>query len=155
MKQHIFSITVKNRYGVLSRVAGAFNRRGHNIDSFSSGKTDQDGSYRMTVVSRGDDSTMRLIKGQLQKLIDVSNVHEIESSEAEIHEIALVRVRNNGDNGTHLDMVAATFGAEIVKNNSETTVLRLVSKPLWVDSFLERMEEFDVVSSSRSGAVAI
>ncbi|HJJ30149.1 MAG TPA: acetolactate synthase small subunit, partial [Methanocorpusculum sp.] len=37
MKQHIMSILVENKAGVLSRVSGLFSRRGYNIESLAVG----------------------------------------------------------------------------------------------------------------------
>ncbi len=155
MKQHILSIIVNNRYGVLSRVAGAFNRLGHNIDSFSSGQVRRDGSFCLTIVVEGEATDIDLIKRQLGRLVDVKCVEDIEMSQVEVHEMALVKIRRNGDNGTRLDMVAASFNAELVSDKRDIAVLRLSGKPAWIDAFLERMDEFDVISSSRSGVVAV
>lgn len=155
MKQHILSIIVNNRYGVLSRVAGAFNRLGHNIDSFSSGQVRRDGSFCLTIVVEGEATDIDLIKRQLERLVDVKSVEDIEMNQVEVHEMALVKIRRNGDHGTRLDMVAASFNAEFVTDNKEIAVLRLSGKPVWIEAFLERMDEFDVISSSRSGIVAV
>ena len=57
MKQ-ILSIVAHNRPGVLMRVTGLISRRGYNIDSLTSGST-QDPEYaRMTIVLDADELTI-------------------------------------------------------------------------------------------------
>ncbi len=68
MKKHIISLWVKNKHGVLSRVSGMFNRRAYNIDSFSSGKINDDDIYRMTIILSGEDGTIDLIKKAIEQI---------------------------------------------------------------------------------------
>ena len=64
-KPHIISVTVENRFGVLSRIAGLFSARGYNIDSLSVGETDDPSVSRMTIVVKGDDKILEQIYKQL------------------------------------------------------------------------------------------
>ena len=60
MKQ-ILSIVAHNRPGVLMRVTGLISRRGYNIDSLTSGST-QDPEYaRMTIVLDADELTIEQV----------------------------------------------------------------------------------------------
>ena len=58
MRKMVLSILVENTFGVLSRVAGLFSRRGYNIDSLTVGETENSEFSRMTVVVSGDEQIL-------------------------------------------------------------------------------------------------
>jgi acetolactate synthase-1/3 small subunit len=58
MRKMVLSILVDNTFGVLSRVAGLFSRRGYNIDSLTVGVTEDSNFSRMTVVVTGDEQIL-------------------------------------------------------------------------------------------------
>ncbi|MEQ1792187.1 MAG: acetolactate synthase small subunit, partial [Nitrospiraceae bacterium] len=49
--EHIISITVENKFGSLSRVAGLFSGRGFNIESLSVAPTLDPSMSQMTIVT--------------------------------------------------------------------------------------------------------
>ena len=53
--EHIISVTVENKFGVLSRVAGLFSGRGFNIESLSVAPTLDPSMSQMTIVTSGDE----------------------------------------------------------------------------------------------------
>ncbi len=73
--RHTISVLVENKFGVLTRVAGLFSGRGYNIDSLNVAPTQQPNTSRMTIVTRGDDATLDQIVKQLNKLVNVIEVH--------------------------------------------------------------------------------
>jgi len=155
MKKHIFSLWVKNKHGVLSRVAGAFNRVGYNIDSFTSGKIEEDGTYRMTIVSSGDKVSIDLIRRQLNRLIDVINVVELDPEHADVEELVLIKLKISDKDELKIIGLAETFDIQVIRNHNENLILKLVAPPDVLDIFLKQMNEFDILSVNRSGAVAI
>ncbi len=80
MKQHIMSILVENKAGVLARVSGLFSRRGFNIESLAVGTCETPetpGMSRTTIVVISDDMHIEQVKKQLNKLIDVIKITDI------------------------------------------------------------------------------
>jgi acetolactate synthase I/III small subunit len=72
IKGFTLSIIVNNRYGVLTRVAGLFSKRGFNIDSLYVNALAEDTAFsRIIMTSSGDDATREQIIKQLNKLHDV------------------------------------------------------------------------------------
>ncbi|TAK07293.1 MAG: acetolactate synthase small subunit, partial [Candidatus Manganitrophaceae bacterium] len=59
--QHIISVIVENKFGVLSRVSGLFSGRGFNIESLSVGPTLDPTVSMMTIVTQGDDRIIEQI----------------------------------------------------------------------------------------------
>ena len=79
--RHTISVLVENKFGVLARVAGMFSGRGYNIDSLNVAPTHNPEFSRMTLVARGDNSTVEQIVKQLEKLVNVIEVMEFREHE--------------------------------------------------------------------------
>ncbi len=75
--EHIISLTLENKFGSLSRVAGLFSGRGFNIESLSVAPTLDPSVSMMTIVTSGDDRIIEQIMKQLNKVIDVIKVVDI------------------------------------------------------------------------------
>ena len=94
---HTISLLVRNKPGVLVRVALVFARRGYNIESLVVSGDVTNGQFsRMTITCSGDPETLEQIIKQLTKLIDV--VHALDHTGAAVieTEIALVQARVRG-----------------------------------------------------------
>ena len=72
------SALVRNRSGVLLRVAGLFARRGYNIRSLTVSETEHPEFSRMTVVSEVEPEQVKQVEAQLLKLEDVIKVAHLE-----------------------------------------------------------------------------
>jgi acetolactate synthase-1/3 small subunit len=96
---HTFSLVVRDRPGVLVRIALVFSRRGFNIESLAVSPGRVEGFARMTIVSRGAPESVEQINRQINKLIDVVFVtdHGGEVPPPVEVEIALLKVRVNGE----------------------------------------------------------
>ena len=89
---HTLSLYLANRAGVLNRVVLVFSRRGWNIDSLSV-SPDPDGQFSCcTIVASGDSNTLHKIVGQLKKLVDVVDAHEVRYEDVVESELAIVRI---------------------------------------------------------------
>jgi len=71
---HILTVTVENKPGVLSRVAGLFSRRAFNIFSLAVSPTDDDRFSRMTIVVDAETAPLEQVVKQLNKLIPVIKI---------------------------------------------------------------------------------
>ncbi len=92
MRTHTISLYVANKAGVLNRLVLVFSRRGWNIDSLSV-SPDPDGKLsRCTIVAQGDTRTLKLIIGQLKKLVDVIDAREYPTECVVESELALIRL---------------------------------------------------------------
>ena len=59
--RHTISVLVENKFGVLTRVAGMFSRRGFNISNLAVGRSEQDNLSRMTFVVEGDQQVVEQV----------------------------------------------------------------------------------------------
>ena len=91
---HTISILVRNKPGVLVRVALVFSRRGYNIESLVVSTDVANGDFsRMTITCSGDPETLEQIIKQVTKLIDV--VHAFDHTGQSVYEteVALVKIK--------------------------------------------------------------
>ena len=65
--RHVLSVTVRDRPGVLLRIASLFARRGYNIESLSVAQTDKPGLSRTTFVVTGEERTVEQVEKQLTR----------------------------------------------------------------------------------------
>ena len=69
---HIISVLVENKSGVLAKISGLFSRRGFNIESLAVGPTEDDKISRITlVVSAEEHSIEQVIKQLLLLKMDI------------------------------------------------------------------------------------
>jgi acetolactate synthase-1/3 small subunit len=89
---HTFSVYVRERPGVLNRVAALFRQRGINIESLTVGHTHRPGISRMTIAIDIAEGRSGQVEANLYKLLDVKRVEKIRDSEAITHELALIKI---------------------------------------------------------------
>jgi acetolactate synthase-1/3 small subunit len=78
VERHTLAVIVSNEPGVLARVIGLFSGRGYNIESLTVAAVSEDNSIsRITVVTTGTPMIIEQIKNQLDRLVPVSDVHDL------------------------------------------------------------------------------
>jgi acetolactate synthase-1/3 small subunit len=153
-KLHTISILVRNKPGVLVRVALVFARRGYNIESLVVSPELTDGEYsRMTITCSGELQTLEQIIKQVTKLVDV--VHAIDhTGQAAIEtEIALVKLRCTIDSRTQILQIAEHYNSKVVDYAADSLILRVYGGSEKLDNFVEILEPFDIVELVRSGKI--
>jgi acetolactate synthase-1/3 small subunit len=75
---HLLSVLVENKAGVLARIAGLFARRGFNILSLAVTSTEDDRFSRITIEVDVASAPLDQVKKQLDKLVNVLEIHEID-----------------------------------------------------------------------------
>jgi acetolactate synthase-1/3 small subunit len=151
---HTISILVRNKPGVLVRVALIFSRRGYNIESLVVSPDIADGGFsRMTITCSGDPDTLEQIIKQCTKLIDV--VHAIDhTGQAVIEtEIALIKIRCPLDRRTEILQIAEQYHAKIVDYGTESLMVRIYGASDKLDAFAALMRQFQIVEMVRSGKI--
>lgn len=160
---HTIALLVRNKPGVLVRVALVFSRRGYNIESLVvspafdaeiEGYKAETGEFsRMTITCSGDAAVLEQIVKQLEKLIDV--VHAIDhSGQAVIEsELALVKIRVGLHDRTGVLQIAEHYKAKVVDYGSDSLVIRVEGDSEKLDAFLALLNSHGVVELVRSGKI--
>jgi acetolactate synthase-1/3 small subunit len=151
---HTISILVRNKPGVLVRVALVFARRGYNIDSLVVSPDMTDGKFsRITITCSGDTDALEQIIKQCTKLIDV--VHAIDhTGQAVIEtEIALLKIRCPLDRRTEILQIAEQYNAKVVDYGTESLIVRTYGASDKLDALTALMKQFEIVELVRSGKI--
>ena len=76
--RHTLSVLVEDVEGITSRVAGMFTRRGYNLVSIVSARTETRGINRFTIVVDASEVVIEQVTKQLNKIIPVIKVVELD-----------------------------------------------------------------------------
>jgi acetolactate synthase-1/3 small subunit len=153
--RHTISVLVENKFGVLTRVAGLFSGRGYNIDTLNVAPTSDAATSRMTIVTRGDDTTLEQIVKQLNKLPDVIKVQDFREGEYVDRELVLVKVSVDSKSRAEIMQFTDIFRAKIVDVQPKSLTVEITGDESKVDKFLELMKAFGIVEVARTGRVAL
>jgi acetolactate synthase-1/3 small subunit len=152
---HTLIALVRDKPGVLDRVASLFRRRAFNIDSLTVGRTAQPGISRMTIVVDSKQTSAARVTVYLRKLIDVLCVDDLETRPAVARDLALVKVATPGGNREHLLRLVDETRAHIVDAGEHTTTVEITGEPPHVDGVVGRLASIGIVEMVRTGRVAM
>jgi acetolactate synthase-1/3 small subunit len=154
-RHHILTVTVENKPGVLSRVAGLFTRRGFNIFSLAVSPTDDVRFSRMTIVVDAESAPLEQITKQLNKLINVIKITELPSTDSIERELMLLTVRADAEFRSQVTELAAIFEAKILDVGHEALTLMSAGTPDKLDALEELLRPFGILELQRTGRIAL
>ena len=155
VRKMVLSIFVDNTFGVLSRVAGLFSRRGYNIDSLTVGTTEDPKYSRMTVVATGDEQILTQIKKQVEKLEDVREVKELVPSASVYRELILVKIRVKAEQRQSVISITEIFRAKIVDVTPDSLTAELTGDQDKLEAFLKLLEDYKILEIARTGITGL
>lgn len=151
----IYSITVENRSGSLSKIAGLFARRGFNIEKLTVGETDDPTVSSMTIVSSGDNRTLEQIEKQLNKQVDVIKVRRLNPDHCIEREGVIIKVSYTRSNRREIMEICEIMGAHIVYMGMQTIVIEYFGKPQRVQRLLAHLRPLGIQEIARAGTLAL
>ena len=154
---HTFSVLVENEAGVLARVIGPLSGRGYNIESLTVAEVDEPNRLsKITVVSSGTKMVLEQIRAQLDRLVPVRAVSDLTVDGPSVErELALVKVKGEGDSRVESLRIADIFRAHVVDSTNSSFVFEIVGSTQKLDAFIDLMKPLGLVDLSRTGVVAI
>jgi acetolactate synthase-1/3 small subunit len=155
MTQHVLSLLVEDKPGLLTRVAGLFARRGFNINSLAVGPTEVPGLSRITVVAEVDELPLEQVTKQLNKLVNVIKIVELDPDASVYREHLLIKVRV--DNTTRSQILEAVnlFRARVVDVSPDALVIEVTGDSGKVQALLRVLEPYGIREIAQSGLLAI
>ncbi|HEX9757790.1 MAG TPA: acetolactate synthase small subunit [Nitrospiria bacterium] len=153
--EHIVSILVENKFGVLSRVAGLFSGRGFNIESISVGETMDPAVSLMTIVTKGDDRIVEQIIKQLNKLIDVIKVIDLSEADYVERETALIKINARAEDRAEALRITDIFRARIVDSSPTTYTIELTGDSQKLQAIINLLRPLGIKELVRTGRIAI
>jgi len=151
---HTISMLVRNKPGVLVRIALVFARRGYNIESLVVSADVTNGEFsRMTITCSGDPDTLEQIIKQVTKLIDV--VHAFDHTGQFVYEteVALVKIQCKLSERTEILQIAELYSAKVVDYGVDSLIVRIVGAAEKIDVFLSLLRQYQIVELVRSGKI--
>jgi acetolactate synthase-1/3 small subunit len=153
-KQRTISALVHDKPGVLARIAGLFRRRGFNIASLAVGRSEQPGMSRMTFVVEGPEDVIRHVSAQLDRLIDVVDVHDITEQNIVWRELALIKVTADAVARREILELVNIFRVNVIDIGAESLTVEISGGRQKIDSFIELVRKFGLEEVIRTGRVA-
>jgi len=153
--EHIISVMVENKFGVLSRVAGLFSGRGFNIDSLSVGPSIDPTVSMMTLVTRGDDRIVEQIIKQLNKLIDVIKVVDLTEGAFVARETVLIKINAKGEDRAEALRITDIFRAQVVDSTPATYTIEVTGDTSKIEAIINLLKPLGIKDLIRTGRIAI
>jgi acetolactate synthase I/III small subunit len=153
--KHTLVAWMRDKPGVLNRVAGMMRRRNFNIDSLQVGHSETPGISRMTFVVDGDVHMVDQVIKQLRKVVDITHVEDISDKPSVIRELALIRVQTTAETRSEIVQIVTIYRGEIVDVTLDSMVVQIVGSEDRVDSLIDLLSNFGIVEMVRTGRVAL
>ena len=142
---------MRNKPGVLVRIALVFARRGYNIESLVVSTDVANGDFsRMTITCSGQPETLEQIIKQVTKLIDV--VHAFDHTGQAVYEteVGLVKLKCKITERTEILQIAELYSAKVVDYGVDSLIVRIVGAAEKLDVFLDLLRTYP---DRRAGAL--
>jgi len=153
--KHTLSVLLENKPGVLSRVTGLFSGRGFNIESLCVAETLDAGVSCLTLVTSGDENIVEQITKQLHKLIDVIKVTDVSETDDVEREMALVRVKADGNTRAEVLRVIDIFRGKVVDVSPKTYTVEITGNASKIKAVLEILKPIGIQEVVRTGMIAM
>lgn len=153
--QHVLSLLVEDKPGLLTRVAGLFARRGFNIESLAVGKTEIEGLSRITVVVDVEGLPLEQVTKQLNKLVNVLKIVELDPEQSVQREHMLVKVRVDNSTRSQILEAANLFRARVVDVVTDALVIEVTGDTAKINALLKVLEPYGIKEIAQSGLLAI
>ena len=108
----------------------------------------------MTIVTRGDDATLEQVVKQLNKLVNVVNVHDFREGEYVDRELALVKVKADAKARSEIMQICDIFRGKIVDVQRAERMVEITGDEGKLSKFLHLLEPFGIIEIARTGRVA-
>ena len=154
-RKHILSLTVENKPGVLTRIAGLFARRGFNIDTLAVGPTDDAALSRITITLDGALHPIDQVTKQLHKLINVIKIRDLEPEETLARELALFKVAADGAARAEVVQIVEIFRAKIVDVAKRSVTIEVTGTHAKIEAFEQLVRPYGLIEMVRTGEIAV
>ena len=153
--RHTLSVLVEDVEGITSRVAGMFTRRGYNLVSIVSARTETPGINRFTIVVDASEVVIEQVTKQLNKIIPVIKVVELDEETSVARGIMLVKVTADNTNRPQVVDAVNIFRARVVDVAQESVIVEDTGSPGKLRALLDVLEPFGIRELIQSGHVAL
>ena len=155
MKEHIISLTVEDRFGMLARIAGLFSARGYNINSLVVATTEDPSVSRLVLTVSGDQPIIEQIMKQLNKLIGVIKTVDLNEGKYLERELLLVKVDNNTPKRSEILKLVELYRGMVIDVTPKYLMVEAMGESHQIDGLLVALRPYGIKEVIRTGKVAI
>ena len=152
---HMISILVYNKPGVMAKVTSLFTRRGFNIESISAGKAKETEMMRMTIIVKGDDRSIEQIQKQLYKVLETVKVSPIHPTNKVEREMGLIKIKLTNGNKVELFQLVNAFKGIVVDASTIGFTVEMTGPTETIDAFINLIPKNLIIEIARTGIVAM
>lgn len=154
--RHVISVLLQNEVGALTRLTCLFSTRGYNIESLNVAPTEDPAISRLTLVTSGSDAALEQIAKQMNKIVDVVDMHDMTLGEHFERELALIKLRGSEQQCLEIGALCREFGARVIDERPLAFTIEFAGSARDVDQLVARIEKMgEVIALVRSGTVGI
>jgi len=153
--KHTLIAWMRDKPGVLNRVAGLLRRRNFNIDSLQVGHSETPGISRMTFVVDGNEHMVDQVIKQMRKLVDVTRIDNISDKPAVTHELAMIRVKATAEHRSEILQFVEIHGGRVVDVALDSLIVQIVDTEERVNALIGLLRHFGIIEMARTGRVAM
>ena len=153
--QFAVSIIVTNQSGVLTRISSLFSQRDFNIDTFTSGRTNDPVVARITITATGDNRKKDQLLKQISKLYDVKKVELMSPENTILRELLIVKVKASGDGLRTVLDAANVFRSKVVDMSPGSVCIEMTGESAKLDAFLTYVAPYGILEYCRTGLIAV
>jgi acetolactate synthase-1/3 small subunit len=151
---HIISVLVENKAGVLAKISSLFSRRGFNIESLAVGPTENDEISRITIVVNAEKHGIEQVVKQLYKLINVIKIQELDPLNIVERELVLIKVSTDSKTRAEVLEIVNIFRANIVDVGKKSLLVEITGTRSKVNALEEMLRPYGILELVRTGKIA-
>ncbi|MEN9713838.1 MAG: hypothetical protein RLZZ164_502 [Actinomycetota bacterium] len=155
MSEHVLSLLVEDKPGLLTRVAGLFARRGFNIHSLAVGTSEIEGLSRITVVVGVEGAPLEQVTKQLNKLVNVIKIVELEPDQAVQRDHMLIKVKTDASTRSQVLEAVTLFRARVIDVVSDAVIIEVTGDTSKCQALIKVLEPFGIKELVQSGVLAM
>ncbi|MFC6170278.1 acetolactate synthase small subunit [Loigolactobacillus jiayinensis] len=150
--RRLLTCLLSNNPGVLNRFTGTLTRRQVNIDSISISPVGDKSASRVTAaVYLDDEAVAKQLVAQLNKQIDVLEIHDITEQPHIERELALIRVNAATNKRAELFAMVQPFRADVVDVALDSLMIQITGSREKVNALLRVVQPYGVTQVVRTG----
>lgn len=157
--KHTISALVANRSGVLAKMAEEFKRRGLNIQSISSGETENPEVSRMVICFDAPDGlcgdATDDLTAAVARLDFVIELDDLSRREFVDRELVLMKIQRDGESLSQLMQILEVFRAGVVGLGEKSITVELSGDSERVEGLIKMLSPFGILSMARTGKIAL
>lgn len=153
--QQTFSVLLKKKEDALARLYGFFCGRAFRIQSTTVGATEDDGYWRVTIVTRPDEMKLDKLVRELYRLIDVVEVTNLTETEHVSRQFALIWVQSHPEHHSSVTRLVRRGGGRVVQETTTGLAVGVMDDQEEIETLAQALRSYGPIRMTCIGAVAL